>query len=116
MVRAPPAVQDQGQVIRTTADDTKYRCTIPKPDGQPCGKVISNTKGSISSHRKIHNPNSAYSREAVKFSQPILCHETKEDGTLCGTPLTSKHNMLRHYGSQHDHRGQKLALFARYGL
>ncbi|RYP14107.1 hypothetical protein DL767_010415 [Monosporascus sp. MG133] len=116
MPRAPPAVQDQGEVIRTTAGDIKYRCTITKPDGQPCGTVISNTKGSISSHRKIHNPNSAYNRDAVKFQQPIPCQETGEDGTPCGTALTSKHNMVHHYGSQHGIKGSRLAIFAKYGL
>ncbi|RYP64104.1 hypothetical protein DL771_008923 [Monosporascus sp. 5C6A] len=116
MVRAPPAVQDRGEVIPGTAGQTKYRCTIQKPDGQPCGKVIANTKASISSHRKVHDPNSAYSREAVKFEQPIPCQETKADGTACGTALTSKHNMLRHYGSQHKHTGNKQNLFAKYGV
>ncbi|RYO79613.1 hypothetical protein DL764_010004 [Monosporascus ibericus] len=116
MVRAPPAVQDQGEVIPNPAGGSKYRCTIPKADGQPCGTVISNTKGSISSHRKIHDPNSAYNREAEKFDQPIPCQQVMADGTLCGAALTSKHTMLRHYGSQHRHSGKKELLFAKYGV
>ncbi|RYP78950.1 hypothetical protein DL770_006790 [Monosporascus sp. CRB-9-2] len=60
-----------------------------RANGQPCGTEIANAKGSISSHRKIHDSNSAYNREAVKFQQPLLCQEIMEDGTLCGTPLTS---------------------------
>ncbi|RYP81752.1 hypothetical protein DL770_005809 [Monosporascus sp. CRB-9-2] len=116
MVRAPPAVQDRGQVITTPAGEIKYRCTIQKPDGRPCGTEISNTKGSISSHRKVHNPNSTYSQEAVKFQQPLVCQELMGDGTLCGSSLTSKNNMLRHYGSQHGHTGQKQKVFAKYGV
>ncbi|RYP41301.1 hypothetical protein DL767_001155 [Monosporascus sp. MG133] len=52
----------------------------PKANGHPRDTEIANTKGSISSHRKIHDPNSTYNREAVKFPQPVLCQETKADG------------------------------------
>ncbi|RYP17460.1 hypothetical protein DL765_004506 [Monosporascus sp. GIB2] len=116
MVRAPPAVQHRGVLIPAAGGEIKYRCTIPKPNGQPCNAIIKNTKRCISSHRKIHDPNSAYNREAVKFQQPIPCREIKADGTVCNTPLTSKQNMLRHYGSQHGHRGQKATLFGKYGV
>ncbi|RYP78951.1 hypothetical protein DL770_006791 [Monosporascus sp. CRB-9-2] len=89
MVRAPPAVQDRGETFRNVAGEEKYRCKIPKANGHPYDTEIANTKDSISSHRKIHDPNSAYNREAVKFPQPVLCQKTTADGGVRRpTPLT----------------------------
>ncbi|RYP84207.1 hypothetical protein DL769_001230 [Monosporascus sp. CRB-8-3] len=77
MVRAPPAVQDRGETFRNVAGEEKERYKIPKANGHPCDTVAANTKGSISSHRKNHDPNPAQNRVDAKFSQPFPSQETK---------------------------------------
>ncbi|RYP48282.1 hypothetical protein DL768_005792 [Monosporascus sp. mg162] len=53
----------QGVSFANSAREVKYCRKIPKANYQLCGTEIANTEGSISSHRKIHDPNSVYNRE-----------------------------------------------------
>ena len=105
-------VQDQG-VYETGADGkTVYRCTIPNRNGRPCNKILKvTTEGNISTHRRLHNGGSQYKAEIAQFRARKPCVEPG-----CGRDFGNMSSILSHHRNYHDHRGDKYALFRRYGI
>ncbi|KAK7748278.1 hypothetical protein SLS62_008738 [Diatrype stigma] len=86
-----------------------------KCDVAGCDTIVGPKPGDIASHRKVHQAHSAYSRDAEKFSQPVLCTEDRDgQGVPCGASMDSRNNMLSHYRRHHGHKGNKNIVFEKY--
>ena len=84
--------------------DPRHPCEI-------CGRKLKNTPGNISTHRRVHDPDSTYSKEAAEFSPAVTCNNKG-----CSATFNTRRSLLYHHRGVHKQRGNRHELYASYNL